>query len=191
MDSPLGHPYAQYRKCQSTTSLSLAAHFPPVPALPATKHLKLESYSSMGSDSGPVTAFLSFSGLPSGKLDISPPVTSPTVVAPQCLHGHGCPYVKHGSGTSVILSGHKAGTSLPLYPSGSPISGVVFLSKLESVESLDVKVGDLFIPVVSTSFSSLVGRIHLCTRNPGRLQEQERLFIGAADVMERRLRQSA
>lgn len=146
MDSPLGsHPYAQYRKCQSTSSLSLAAHFPPVPAsLPVTiKDLKLGSWhskssSSMGSDTinGPVTAFVSFTGLSSARLDdISPPV--PVRVAP-----HGCPYVKHGSGgITVILSGHKAGTSLPLYPSGSSISGVVFLSKLESVESLDVKVG--------------------------------------------------
>jgi hypothetical protein len=135
MDSPLGHPYAQYRKCQSTSSLSLAAHFPPVPALPAIKDLKLGSWHSdslMGLDNTPVTTFFSFTGLPSAKRNISPPAVAP----------HGCPYVKHGSGITVILSGHKAGTSLPLYPSGSSISGVVFLSKLESVESLDVKVGD-------------------------------------------------
>lgn len=139
MDSTLGHPYAQYRKCQSASSLSLAAHFPPVPALSAVKDLKLvaswHSNSSSGSDNNTpaVKAFFSFTGgLPSAKRD-----TSPRAMAP-----HGCPYVKHGSGITVILSGHKAGTSLPLYPSGSSISGVVFLSKLESVESLDVKVGD-------------------------------------------------
>lgn len=166
MDSPLGHPYAQFRKCQSTSSLSLADHFPPVPALPVIKHLKLGSWhsdSSIGSNSGPVTAVFSFTGLPSAKLDISPP----PAMAP-----HGCPYVKHGSGITVILSGHKAGTSLPLYPSGSSIRGVVFLSKLESVESLDVKVGDPFHPRRFASSSlSLVGRIHLCTRITGRLQE--------------------
>jgi hypothetical protein len=168
MDSPLGHPYAQSRKCQSTSIPPLAAHFPPVRALPI-KDLKLGSWhsgSSMGLDHGPVTAFVSFMELlPSEKLEISPP----PAVAP-----HGCPYVKHGSGITVILSGHKAGTSLPLYPSGSSISGVVVLSKLESVESLDVKVGDPFIRPVSRHAKlifSLVGRIHLCTRNPGWLQE--------------------
>lgn len=175
MNSPLGHPYAQYQKCQSTSNLSLAAHFPLVPALPI-KDLRLGSWhsdSSVGSDHGPVTTFVSFMGLPSDKLDISP--ASPPAVAP-----HGCPYVKHGSGITVILSGHKAGTSLPLHPSGSSISGVVVLSKLESIESLDVKVGDPFIRAVSPHAKpifALVGRIHLCTRNPGRPQEQYRLFI--------------
>jgi hypothetical protein len=39
---------------------------------------------------------------------------------------------------------------LPLYPSGSSITGVVFFSKLESIESLDVKVGPIpFISAVS------------------------------------------
>ncbi|KAF8491182.1 hypothetical protein F5888DRAFT_1620287 [Russula emetica] len=97
----------------------------------------------MGLDHGPVTAFLSFSGLPSGKLDISPPAVAP----------HGCPYVKHGSGITVILSGHKAGTSLPLYPSGSSISGVVVLSKLESIESLDVKLeGSISVREIQAGF---------------------------------------
>jgi hypothetical protein len=164
MDSP--HPYGQYRKCQSTSILPLADHFPPVPALPI-KDLRLGSWhsdSSMGSGHGPVTAFVSFMELPSEKLDISPPAVA----------AHGCPYVKHGSGITVILSGHKVGTSLPLYPSGSSISGVVVLSKLESVESLDVKVGDPFIRAVSRHAKlifALVGKIHLCTRNPGRIQE--------------------
>jgi hypothetical protein len=149
MDLPLGHPYAQYRKCQSTSTLPLAAHFPPVPALPI-KHLRLGSWdsdSSMASDKGPVTTFLSLTGLPSDKdkPDILPPTVAP----------HGCPYVKHASGITVILSGHKAGTSLPLYPSGSSISGVVVLSKLESVESLEVKVSDPLISPACTSSSSL------------------------------------
>lgn len=146
MDSPLGHPYS--RKCQSTTSLSLAAHFPPVPpALPPIKvprlgssHSRSRSDSTMGSYSGPKTAFISFMDLPSpsDKPDISPPIVAP----------HGCPFVKHRSGISVILSGHKTGTLLPVYPSGSSISGVVVLSKLENVESLEVKVGDPFIRAI-------------------------------------------
>ena len=144
MDSPLGHPYGQYRKCQSTSTLSLAAHFPPGPAAPPAIKDPREglwrSDSSMESDRGPVTAFLSFTGLQSvDKLDISPPAVA----------SHGCPYVKHGSGMTVILSGHKAGTSLPLYPSGSSISGVAILSKLETIESLDVRVSDPFIRAVS------------------------------------------
>lgn len=147
MDSPMGHPYAQSpRKCRSTSTpplRPLAAHFPPVPALPI-KDLRLGSWhsdSSMGSDRGPVTAFVSFMELlPSEKVDNAPP----PAVAPAAPHG--CPYVKHGSGVTVILPGHKAGTSLPLYPSGNLISGVVVLSKLESVESFDVKVGDPFNP---------------------------------------------
>jgi len=136
MNSPLGHPYA-HRKCQSTSKLPLAAHFPPAPTLPI-KDLRLGSWHSDSLDHGPVTAFVSFMEFPSEKLDISPPAVAP----------HGCPYVKHGSGITVILSGHKAGTSLPLYPSGSSISGVVVLSRLESIESLDVKVGDPFICAV-------------------------------------------
>lgn len=132
MDSPRGHPYAQYRKRQSTI-LPLAAHFPPVPAVPI-KDLRLASWhsDSSESDNGPLTAFVSFTGLPSNKRDISPPADGPPPA-------HGCPYVKHGSGITVILSGHKAGTSFPLYRSGSSISGVVVLSKLENVESFDVK----------------------------------------------------
>ena len=166
MDSPLGHPYARSRKCRPPSLLPLVPHFTPVPALPI-KDLKLGSWpdSSMRSDHGPVTAFVSFMEFPSEKPDISPPAVAP----------HGCPYVKHSNGTTVILSGHKAGTSLPLYPSGSSISGVVVLSKLESIESLDVKVGNPFILAVSRHAKlifTLVGRIHLCTRNPSRLQEQ-------------------
>jgi hypothetical protein len=173
MDSPLGHPYGQYRKCPSSSTLSLAADFPPVPALPAIKDPRLGSWnsdSSIGLDHDPVTAFLSFMEFPSAKLDISPPAVAP----------HGCLYVKHGSGITVILSGHKAGTSLPLYPSGSSISGMVVLSKLEGIESLDVKVGDPFICVVlrhTKLIFALVGRIHICTRNPGRPQEKYCVFI--------------
>ena len=164
MDSPLEHPYAQYRKCQSTSTLSLAAHFPPVPALPAIKDLSLGSSwhsdsDSSGSDHVPVTAYFSFRP---DKFDISPSALAP----------HGCPYVKHGSGITVILSGHKTGTSLPLYPSGSSISGVIVLSKLESVESLEVKVSDPLIRAVSRHDGLIfapVGRIDLCTRNPSRV----------------------
>ena len=153
MDSPLGHPYG--RKYPSTSTLSLAAHFPPVPPikdsdLSLVGSLHSDASSGSGSDlDGPMTtAFVSFTGLPSSKRDDSPP---PPTMAP-----HGCPYVKHGNGITVILSGHKAGTSLPLYPSGSLISGVVFFSKLESIESLDVKVGvtDRPLIIVPSSFFS-------------------------------------
>lgn len=55
----------------------------------------------------------------------------------------GPPYAKHGSGISVLLLGHKAGTSLPVYQSGSALNGTVVLAKLAGVASLDVKVRDL------------------------------------------------
>ncbi len=136
MDSPLDqHPYAQFRKFHSTSTHSLATHFPPVPTLSAIKDLG-SWLPSMGSDHGLVTASLSVMAPPSEKLDISPPATP----------AHGFPYVKHANGITMILSGQKAGTSvLPYYPSGSSISGMVVLSKLENIASLDVKVGDPFI----------------------------------------------
>jgi len=49
------------------------------------------------------------------------------------------PYVKHSYGITLLLSGHRAGTSLPIYHSGSLMSGMVVLSKLQGVASLDVK----------------------------------------------------
>jgi hypothetical protein len=165
MDFKLGHPYAQTRKCRSLSTSSLVAHFPPVPTLPAIKDL--ESWlPSIGSDRSPMTAFFTVMEPPSSdKLDTSPPA----------LPAHGFPYVKHSNGVTVILSGHKAGTSLPLYPSGSSICGSVVLSKFEGITSLDVKVSDPFIMAVFSWHSkfifALVGRMHLCTRNPGRLQE--------------------
>jgi len=47
--------------------------------------------------------------------------------------------VKHASGITLLLSGHKAGTPCPVYHSGSLISGMVVLSKPSSVTSLEVK----------------------------------------------------
>lgn len=156
MYSLLAHPYAP-RRCQSTSTLSTRALSPHGPAI---KNLGLW-HPSMGSDDSSVTAFVSVTGPPSEKLDSSP-LSIPI---------HEYPYVKHSSGVTVILSGHRAGTSLPLYPSGSLISGVVVLSKVESAASLDVKVGAPFISRHFKLILALVGRHHLCTRNPGRRKE--------------------
>ncbi len=137
IDFSLGHPYAQSRKCCPVANLSLAAHFPPVPTLPAIKDLG-SWRPSIGSDRSPMTAFFTVMEPPSDKLDTSPPA----------LPAHGFPYVKHSNGVTVLLSGHKAGTSLPLYPSGSSLCGSVVLSKFEGIASLDVKVSDPFIKAV-------------------------------------------
>jgi hypothetical protein len=135
MNSLLAHPYAQHRRSRSVSSLSPPARSPHGSAVDSEKKLGLW-HPSMGPHQGSVTAFVSVMGPPSDKLDVSPPA----------MPIHGYPYVKHSSGITVILSGHRAGTSLPLYPSGSLISGVVVLSKVESITSLDVKVSAPFIP---------------------------------------------
>jgi hypothetical protein len=158
MYSLLAHPYSP-RRCQSASTLSMGTQSPHEPAI---KNLGLW-HPSMGSDHGSVTAFVSVMGPPSEKKHDAPPLTKPP---------HEYPYVKHCSGVTVILSGHRAGTSLPLYPSGSLISGVVVLSKAESAVSLDVKVSASLS--VSRHFELivvLVGRQHLCTRNPRRRKE--------------------
>jgi len=47
--------------------------------------------------------------------------------------------VKHGSGITLLLSGHHPTTPLPLYPSGSVMNGMVVLSKPGGVTSLEIK----------------------------------------------------
>jgi hypothetical protein len=67
----------------------------------------------------------------------------------------GYPYVKHGSGITLLLSGHKAGTSLPVYQSGSLMSGMVVVSKPASIASLEVKVRDLQLPSLLCYFRAM------------------------------------
>jgi hypothetical protein len=166
MDSPLTHPYALQRRCRSVSTLSPATRSTHGPA-DSEKNLGLW-HPSTETEHGSVTAFVSVMGPPSNKLDVSPPA----------MPVHEYPYVKHNSGITVILSGHRAGTSLPLYPSGSLISGVVVLSKVESITSLNVKVSVPFVPPSFPAVSQhlklifvLVGRSHLSSRNPGRRKE--------------------
>jgi len=47
--------------------------------------------------------------------------------------------VKHGSGITLLLLGHRAGTTFPVYQSGRLLSGMVVLAKPVGVTSLDVK----------------------------------------------------
>ena len=166
MNSLLAHPYAQHRRCRSVSTLSPATRSTHGPA-DSEKNLGLW-HSCTGQDERSVTTFVSVMGPPLNKLDVSPPA----------MPIHEYPYVKHNSGITVILSGHRAGTSLPLYPSGSLISGVVVLSKVENITSLDVKVSVSFIPPRFPAVSRhaklifvLVGRSHLSSRNPGRRKE--------------------
>jgi hypothetical protein len=50
------------------------------------------------------------------------------------------PHVKHGGDATLLLTGHKTGTTLPFFPSGSLISGTAILNKPASVTALEIKV---------------------------------------------------
>lgn len=63
--------------------------------------------------------------------------------------------MKHGSGITLLLLGHKAGTTFPVYQSGSVLNGMVVLAKPAGVASLDVKVRDLQLP-------SCPAKTHFC-----------------------------
>lgn len=121
MDSPLLHPYSLLRKGlpASTSALSLRA--------PRFAFDGWESpRPSMGSDNDSATAFI-----------------KPSLDQPDGPNIRGSPYVKHGSGITLLLLGHRAGTTFPVYQSGRLLSGMVVLAKPVGVASLDVKVRDL------------------------------------------------
>ncbi|SRR5260221_5279768 len=122
MGSPLLDPYSLLRKGlpASTSALSLRA----------PRRFAFDGWESprpsMGSNNDSVTAFMKSS------LD-----------QPDGPNIQGSPYVKHGSGITLLLLGHKAGTTFPVYQSGKLLSGMVVLAKPAGVASLDVKVRDL------------------------------------------------
>ncbi|KAH9983011.1 hypothetical protein BJV74DRAFT_55472 [Russula compacta] len=120
------HPYTLFRRAQSESTFALPVRAPEVfPAEDSDSHSPL-----MESDHDSVPEVISFTASLSDKYDASPPAAAPA---------RAYPYVKHGSGITVILSGHRAGTSLPLHPSGSTLSGMVVLAKAANVASLNVK----------------------------------------------------
>jgi len=96
----------------------------------------------MGSEYDSETEFVAVAVPPFDKLDTLP--------------AQGYPYVKHGSGITLLLSGHKAGTSLPIYQSGSLMSGMVVISKPATIASLEVKVRDFLLPSFCSAISSHV-----------------------------------
>ena len=55
--------------------------------------------------------------------------------------------MKHGSGVTLLLTGHTTGTSLPIYQSGSLLSGIAVLDKPACVTSLEIKVRSLRPPL--------------------------------------------
>lgn len=120
------HPYAHTRRWQSLSTSALALNAPHESTFEDSQSHR----QSIGSDPDSARPLVSFAAHPSEKGDISSPV-SPS---------HGSPYVRHSSGITLILFRHKAGTSLPPYRSGSPITGMVVLSKAGGLASLDVKV---------------------------------------------------
>ena len=123
MESPLLHPYSLLRRgfSASVSRLSIRS-----PRPPSYENWESPRPSTGGSDVDSATAFAS--------------------VGAPLLDKSEYPYVKHNSGITLLLSGHRAGTSLPVYQSGSLMSGMVVLSKVQGVASLDIKVRDLLLP---------------------------------------------
>jgi len=122
MDPPLLHPYSLLRKGlpASTSALSLRA----------PRRFAFDGWESprpsMASDNDSGTAFM-----------------RPSLDQPDAPNIQGSPYVKHGSGITLLLLGHKAETTFPVYQSGRLLNGLVVLAKPAGVASLDVKVRDL------------------------------------------------
>ena len=170
MDSPLLHPYTLFRKGLPSSASALS--------LRAPRRFAFDGWESprpsTGSDGDSTKAFM--------KAPLDPPDV-PTL--------QGSPYVKHGSGITVLLLGHKAGTSFPVYQSGSMLNGMVVLEKPTSIASVDVKVRDLQLTScpVKSHFFMTVGSIRFCSRNPRRGQERHRVLLGPADLLECRQRQ--
>ncbi|KAI9507616.1 hypothetical protein F5148DRAFT_1307148 [Russula earlei] len=121
------HPYAHSLRGQPVSWSTSAVH-----TLRASSLEEVESRSvSIGSEYDSATAFASV---------LASPLSKPEASIPETLGiGNGHPYVKHGSGITLILSGHQAGTPLPLYSSGSLMSGMIALAKPTGVASVDVK----------------------------------------------------
>jgi hypothetical protein len=96
----------------------------------------------------------------------------PSLDQPDGPNIRGSPYVKHGSGITLLLLGHRAGTTFPVYQSGRLLSGIVVLAKPVGVASLDVKVRDLQLASALLKLSrGTVGSIRFCSGNPRRWQE--------------------
>ncbi|KAH9959785.1 hypothetical protein BC827DRAFT_439199 [Russula dissimulans] len=125
---PPAHPYAPNLRAQSASRSALALR-----SLRGASLDEVASQRSIGSDYDSATAFASFLASPFDKSDAS----QSTVL------GQGRPYVKHNSGITLILSGHHPTTALPLYPSGSVMSGMVALSKPGAAASVEVKLEGL------------------------------------------------
>jgi hypothetical protein len=121
------HPYA-YRMLSASTP-TLHGHFR-VPFAGFRKESESRPSSAQGYDSP--TPRISDPSRPSDETKVSPPLV------PRFDH----PYVQHGCGATLLLTGHKAETSIgiPIFSSGSLISGTVYLNKPPSVASLEIKV---------------------------------------------------
>jgi len=148
--SPPAHPYALTLRALSASRSALALR-----SLRGASLDEVASQRSAVSDYDSATAFASLLASSSDTPDNSLRV----------VIGQGRPYVKHGSGITLLLSGHHPTSPLPLYPSGSVMHGMVVLSKPGGVTSLEVKVRFLsfFLDNCVALIVTLVGGLYLCT----------------------------
>lgn len=141
MSTASSHPYAYARRglsASASASAPVLRGYPRVPS--AAGGSRKQSESRLLRESAHDSAMrLHTSDAPRSSEETK---VSPTLAPPRCH-----PYVKHGSGVTLLLTGHTTGTSLPIYQSGSLLSGIAVLDKPACVTSLEIKVRSLRPPL--------------------------------------------
>jgi hypothetical protein len=156
------HPFA-YRGFRLSNSTPALCETDRVAFLRSYKDSEIRS-STGALNFDPVTRSTHDTPRPSDETKVSPPL------GPSLNH----PYVKHGGDATLLLTGHKGGTTLPFFPSGSLISGTAILNKPASVTALEIKVRTFCSPPrpslcgITYFILATVGRPLLRARNPGR-----------------------
>ncbi|KAI0269975.1 hypothetical protein BC834DRAFT_967686 [Gloeopeniophorella convolvens] len=124
------HPYARGVPSMSTSAL-------PPPRAPSVWSTRSASQhrpsTASASDTGSLAPLVSAPASPSPPAKGTPARTAAALTLPHQ------PFVRQDGHVTLILAGHKAGTALPVYPSGALISGMVVLGKPAAVAAVDVK----------------------------------------------------